>query len=318
MKKISAAAFILAGVLTFSAGMSGCAWVTDPVKQESVSGVTKESLIEKAVRTFTEIRSLDMDLKTEMDLRIGTKGFELELKSESDAGIEDIMNGSSHFEGNIKLSALGLDNTIGFERYQEKEGEGTVDYTKLSVSGEEGIWIRSVYDGSTKSVQAAEEAGGIKQMSAVQLSDVYSRFKESIADLKLEEGTVSYNGTDCYLVSGNITGDKLAAILQATGQDISVQENDFSVIDMDVRLYFKADDETPYAAELDLEDTIRKIVSSQAESLSGMEIWADTVKLTLVFNEYDKLTDIKVPDEVKDNALDGIDSLNVQNLLMGV
>lgn len=317
MKKIMAVPLIVAGLAVFSASLTGC--LPEPAVTGQEESTSKERLLENAVKTLTKIDSLDMDIKADMDLRVGTHGLELEMENVSGVNIQSLKNGTSHFKGNMKISALGLNNDLEFEGYQENNEEGKNNYTRLSAGGSEGSWVYTKTGNGSLSTKETTEIADIDQMSITEVLNVYDKFNESIADLKLDEGTVSYDNTDCYLVSGKMTGGKLAELIRAMGQDIPAEvNNNFNMIELDSKLYFRADDEMPCAAEFNLEDTVKNILGSQAGNMNGIEIAADTLKFTILFNSFDKVSGIKVPDEVKNNAMEGIDSLNLQNILMGI
>ena len=63
---------------------------------------------------------------------------------------------------------------------------------------------------------------------------------------------------------------------------------------------------------------IEQMMKAQASStMQGMEMTAEEMKLSVVFNSFDKVKDVTVPDDVKQNAVEGADALDVQSLLMG-
>ena len=308
--------FVLSCAAAFSAVTSGCSQESTGSDQKLI---TKESLLENAVLTFTDTGSLDMDVKADLDLSVVARGFDIALNNKCESNIIVHKNGSSHYKGEMIVSAAGTENKLGLEGYHKTDGNDATDYTKLSANGNEGSWIRSVSE-SEKENSAVSGSGGAYKMGLIRVLNVYDKFKENITDLNLAEDTVSYNGTDCYLVSGRLTGDNLADLVRTVYPDnpYMIEKNDFSKISLDTMLYFRSSDEIPYALELDLRDTVRNIFIPHSGDISVFDISSDKMLMTVLFNEYSKAEEMSVPDDIKNNAQLSVDTFDIQNLLLGV
>ena len=305
MKKRIFTGIILAGTVAVTAGLAGCGGQT---KQ----AVTKDDLLEKAVDTFTKMQSMDADVKMDMAMNMSASGISMDMKNKADMNAVGIKDGATHVTGKMDVSALGQERALEVESYTVKEGTDMVQYSKVAESGSAGTWTKTT-------TNVGELTDSSSQLSVSQIGEAYAKLKDSLSDLTLQSGTVNYNNTNCYLVSGTVKGEKLAEIAGSSGQTIPEEtKKSLEQLNIDTQLYFRADDETPYAIEADMADAIEKMMKAQSSSaMQGMEMTAEEMKMSVVFNSFDKVKDVTVPDDVKQNAVEGADALNVQSLLMG-
>ena len=307
MKKRIFTGIVLAGAVVLSAGMAGCG--AQATKQAEI--LTKDTLLEKAVDTFTNMRSMNMDMSMDMAVKMSASGFSMEMKEEMDFNVTSTNDGKSHLTGEAYISALGQEKDINMESYTVREGNDLTQYSRMGEGSNEGSW----YYKKTKA-DADEAVDAVSEMSVSQIADMYSKLKDSFSDLTLHEEKVSYNNVECYLMDGTIKGEKLAQTMQSANREIPEESlKSMQMIDMDTSLYFRADDETPYAIEIDLGKAIEDMLAAQYEQMQGMEISAEEMKVGLIFNSFNSVNEIKVPDSVKNTAVEGVDSLDVQSLM---
>lgn len=305
MKKRALKGVMIAGAVISVIGAVGCS--NQPTRSVAL---TKDDLIEKAVETFAKTKSVDADLDADMNMKLSATGLNMEVKYQADFNAVSNDSGESHVKGNMDISGVGLENTIELENYTVKDNNDFLRYTRSNEAGTEGTWTYS-------RASDVQDIDITSEMSISQLADAYGKLKDSLSELKLENGTVSFNNTSCYLVSGTITGDKLADLMSSSGQDIDAEAKEsISMIDLDTELYFKASDETPYAVVMDMREAIENIIGAQVGDSTGMDISVDKMKFEIIFNSFDKTADINVPDNVKNSAVETVDGLDIQNLLI--
>ena len=274
--------------------------------------MTKDALLDKAAETFATLESVDADVDMNYDMNISADGMSMDMSMSADMNVVSDKENASHLTGDMEMKMLGQDMDMDIETYTVKEGDEYIAYSKVTGTGvDEGNWTyRKIDDPGTDS----------SEMSVSQIADAYNQLKDSLSDLTLQSGTVSYNGENCYLISGTIPGEKFAELAKKAGQDMSSEgAENLKLMDLDTEVYFKASDQTPYAMVMDLSKAIENMIKSQAgDQLGSYDISANESKISVVFNELNGSTDIVVPDDVKQSATESEDSIDVQDMLFSL
>lgn len=306
MKKKMITGLALAGIAAVSAGLAGCGG--QPVKQ---AAVTKDSLLEKAVDTFADMKSADADIKMDLDVKMSASGFSMEMKNNTDMKLEGITDGTSHMKGHMNLVALGQNKDADIETYTVKDGNDLIQYSKTAESGSDGTWTYTVIpDGA----QLTTSSG----LDVSKIAEAYEKMKDAFSELTLHDGTVNYNDVDCYLMDGTITGEKLVQIMSESGQeaDQTTVEN-AKMMNYDTALYFRASDETIYAVEMDLGKAMENMIAAQTSQNTGMDmdISAEAMKVGVIFNSFNSVNEVTVPEEVKKSAIESSEAMDIQSLI---
>ena len=313
MKKKIITGIAVIGMIAVSAPLAGCG--AQATRQ--AEPVTKDSLLDKALDTFTKMESMNADINLNMDLKLGATGISMEMENKTDMNVEGIKDGDSHITGNLHVVAMGQEKDVQIESYTVREGDDTVHYSKTDDGSNKGNWTYFKTPADISGITDTTGSGNdISEMSISQIADIYSRLKESFSDLNLHSETVSYNNVNCYLMDGTIKGEKLAQLTDTLGQnpdEASLQN--MKMMDLDTKLYFRSNDETPYAIEIDLGKAIENIISSQSEQMKGVEVSAEEMKVGIIFDSFNEVKEVKVPDSIKNNATESTDSLDVQSLI---
>ena len=195
-----------------------------------------------------------------------------------------------------------------------REGNELTQYSRMGEGSNEGSWsyVKTTAD-------AVDAADTVSEMSVSQIADMYSKLKDSFSDLTLHEEKVRYNNVECYLMDGTIKGEKLAQTMQSTNQEVTEESlKSMQLMDLGASLYFRADDEAPYAVEIDLGKAIEDMLAAQSDQMQGMEISAEEMKVGVIFNSFNNVNEIKVPDAVKNSAVESADIsdvLDIQNFM---
>ena len=132
---------------------------------------------------------------------------------------------------------------------------------------------------------------------------------------------LNYNNVNCYLMDGTIKGDKLAKMMSESGQDVDqASAENLKNMDFDTSIYFRANDETPYAIEIDLGKAIEGVLAAQSQQMQeiqGLDISAEEMKVKVIFNAFNNVKEISVPEDVKKSAIEGDATFDMQDF-MGV
>ncbi len=304
MKKKITTGMIIAGSVILSAGLAGCG-----AQNTKQADITKDSLIQKAADTFASLKSVDADIDMDMDVKISATGFSMEMKNDAQMEAESCNDGSSHIKGHMNMSAIGMEKDADVEMYTVKEGDEFIQYYKITESGNEDVWTYSKSD--NQALASVEELDESKVNEAVQkLNGVFS-------DMKLHKDTVNFNNVNCYLMEGTVEGEKIAQFMTETVPDIDQTALDsYKMMDFDTSFYFKANDETPYAVVIDMKDAVKNIVAAQLDQTEGlnMDISAEEMKATVIFNSFNNVKEIKVPEEVKKKAVETSEPFDMTSL----
>lgn len=310
MKKRIFTGIALAGAAALSVSMAGCG--AGATKQAEV--LTKDTLLDKALDTFTNMRSMDADISMDMAVKMSASGFSMEMENKMDMNAAGTKDGNSHLTGKSHISALGQEREINMESYTVREGNELTQYSRMGEGSNEGSWsyVKTTAD-------AVDAADTVSEMSVSQIADMYSKLKDSFSDLTLHEEKVRYNNVECYLMDGTIKGEKLAQTMQSTNQEVTEESlKSMQLMDLGASLYFRADDEAPYAVEIDLGKAIEDMLAAQSDQMQGMEISAEEMKVGVIFNSFNNVNEIKVPDAVKNSAVESADIsdvLDIQNFM---
>lgn len=305
MKKKITTGIMIAGAAILSAGLAGCG-----AQNTKQAEVTKDSLIEKAADVFASSKSVDADLDMDMDVKLSGSGFSMDIKYDAKMDVEVCKDGTSHLNGHVKMSALGMNADSEVEMYTVKEGNELIQYYMKSQSGQEaGSWMH------TKSGDYA--LGTAEKLDVSEILEAFSEMQDMFSDLKLQKDTVDYNNVNCYLMDGTIKGEKLAEFISEYGSDIDQTSIEaYKKMDFKASFYFKAKDETPYAVVVDMKDAIEKIVADELGQTEGvdMDVSAEEMKVSLMFNSFDNVKEIKVPEEVKQKAVETTEPFDITEL----
>ena len=209
----------------------------------------------------------------------------------------------------MNMPAIGMEKDADVEMYTVKEGDEFIQYYKITESGNEDVWTYSKSD--NQALASVEELDESKVNEAVQkLNGVFS-------DMKLHKDTVNFNNVNCYLMEGTVEGEKIAQFMTETVPDIDQTALDsYKMMDFDTSFYFKANDETPYAVVIDMKDAVKNIVAAQLDQTEGlnMDISAEEMKATVIFNSFNNVKEIKVPEEVKKKAVETSEPFDMTSL----
>ncbi len=308
MKKRIITGIAMTGIVGVSAVLAGCGGQT--TKQ---AGITKDSLIEKAVDTFAKMESLDADIDMNMDVTMSATGLSISMKNDSEMNVAGITDGTSHVKGKMNLVAMGQDRNVDIESYTVKEGNDLIQYSKASEAGTDSGWTYT--KAGEGFVQSASE------LDVSKISEAAEKLGEACSDLKLHDETVNYNNVNCYLMDGTIKGDKLAKMMSESGQDVDqASAENLKNMDFDTSIYFRANDETPYAIEIDLGKAIEGVLAAQSQQMQeiqGLDISAEEMKVKVIFNAFNNVKEISVPEDVKKSAIEGDATFDMQDF-MGV
>lgn len=268
MKKIIA---LLLTVCMFGTVLTGCS-----------EKVTVEGLLEKANTQVTEAKSVDSTLDLDLELGVDYSGMTMSMGISGDLDIQAHKESdSAYMNGELELNVLGMTQAVNVESYAVKDGDKYISYS----SNEEGVWT----------YEEVEEPQGLTEQL-----NVFNYASQNIEAFKLLEETATFNEKECYVVEGTLKGDQLKDILSSVNtEDMlgSDAELDLSEMYLNLTCYFEKETQAPVGIELEIPEEFKVPTEGEEGSLS-----IKTLAISVVYNSFDKVEEIKVPQEVKDAA----------------
>lgn len=258
----------MAAVVT-AALMSGCG-----------KKATPENLFSDMAGNAGNIQSASCSLNLTMEMSDGTAA--LAFVMDMDLGITADPQ-ALHGKGRAALNAYGMEETHNVETYQVKDGDGYVTYTLT-----DDVWSRST------------QADGTDRVSIDLASDVESQAERFEMAGELTE----INGKDCYEMIGAIEGDVVSGmpgedILESlTGLDLD--EETLSDVEIPCIIDVYRDGILPARIYIDMSEIINTMVQA-----ADQEITVSVCGIEMIYEEYDCIDEIRVPEEAVTAARDG-------------
>ncbi|MDE6531681.1 MAG: hypothetical protein K2K96_13065 [Lachnospiraceae bacterium] len=276
---------------------------------------TVESLVDGMYDS--EIESQTAEVEMDIALSVTAMGLSFDVTVGGDLEVQTSgMNGddqTSYIDGEItmKAPAGSIDEKMGFEAYAIVD-DGTV--TSYSCVDNDGVWYKTEVE--------SDDSDALDQ-------DTIDKITEAMKDVlkengELAEDTEKVEGEECYVLTATIEGDDWSAILkpmrgmlddamEEAGVDIDVLSW-FEYFSADITYYISKDTGYLVKAEMDMSDTdiygmVGQIMKdSGAEALIGdfedmiEEISFSKFYVSAVYSDIND-TEIKIPDDVIDNAV---------------
>lgn len=193
-------------------------------------------------------------------------------------------------EGKISMNIAGTDVSMDMSNYQLEEDGETVSYMYANE-----MWVKETIDGE-------EEETALS-------ADMVERLTEQSKAFALSEELVTVNEKECFELKGDI-GGKFAAdmvgedMLETFGMGGAVSEEDIEDLEIPCTIAVYKESILPASISIDMKDVVTKAM----EEAGGMEI--QELNLELNFDEYNKVKEIKLPKDAKEQAVDAGGSLS--------
>lgn len=300
MRKLFKTAIPLVGILAAATVFAGCTSVKQAHK------LTVSDLFADAVNVIKKNNSLSVDGDVDMSVKMESSGLSFAVDVTGDAKMEaDIKNDVVHSEFDAEIGTMGLSQSMLVENYVVRDGEKYISYTaKTTGDRQDKRWAYTVRDAGGFSIAELISKVDIKDDGFI------NSLENATTDMVITGETETIDDKECYVVSG---------ILQLNGNTFNGFSSDHTTTITDDKLdiksvwYFAKDNHELKRTELDLASSVKKI------NTDAFDIAFEPEKLNLTLDfSYDKKIEITVPEEIKENAKESVDSEHAIELMMSM
>ena len=298
MRKLFKTAIPVAGILAAATVFAGCTSVKQADK------LTVSDLFADAVNIIKKNNSLSVDGDVDMSVKMESSGLSFAVDVTGDAKMEaDIKNDVVHSEFDSEIGTMGLSQSMLVENYVVRDGEKYISYTaKTTGDDQDKQWSYTIKDTGGFSVAEFLNKIDIKDDGFI------NALENATTDLVITGEAETIENKECYVVSG---------ILQLNGDAINNFSSEHTTTVTDDKLdiksvwYFAKDNHELKRAKLDLASSIKNINTD----VFNIAFEPEKLNLTLDFS-YDSTIEITVPEEIKENAKESVDSEHAIDLMM--
>lgn len=242
---------------------------------------TPENLLTDMGKNLAEVESEVMKLEVGAEMTDGTDtiGIEMELDMESILKTKD-----SHAKGKVNLEMMGTNIGTEIEMYNVKEDDKYVTYMMAADE-----WSKEEID--------AED------VDSASTTEDFEKMAEDIAKhadaFTLSEEKTEVDGKKCFELKGEIDGGEVSDLMEddMMGELSSAGVDSDMLSDMKVPCTIAIYEEELLPAKISLD--MKSAMKDLAEE-SGVEI--SEFYLDIVYMEFDSVDEIKVPEDVKEEA----------------
>lgn len=233
---------------------------------------TPENLLADMVKNSAAAESVSGNIA--VTLGMGSELGDVDLKLDLD--MESVNKPEAmHLKGQVGFNYVGVNMNLDLEMYQLKEEGKYVTYASSN-----GIWSKEESDDEEISFQTGS----------------FKDFKEMADSFTLSEEKTEVEGKECFELKGEFKGEDLGDLIDpsmlgelGTGEDISEDMFDNVTIPCTIEIYSKTI--LPARISMDMTDALKNLEDETA-SINKMS-------MDVTFKEYDKVKEIKLPEEAK-------------------
>lgn len=251
--------------------------------------VSLDDLMSDSKSALEEVNSANLELGMNVDISIESSGFEVPMIM--DLTMEgDMVNdpSSMNMTMDLAVSMLGQEESMTGQVYVVEEDGQTVTYAK---SSELAGWTREVNSNF--------------EFEEIITPDFLDNFDKDT--LQLETTDEKINDQAVYLLTGKMKSEAFEEAMPEMGSDLLGSAGVFddttsttSNMQIDGKVYLYKDSKLPAKITLDLKDGFDEMLSASMQDSLGSDASCtiNEFVLTLTFNEYNKVDQITVPEEV--------------------
>lgn len=261
--------------------------------------VTAESVLSDMSKNMEAKNSVEGTMSFSFEGNIAQESagtsVSVDMNMELSADIQSMLGDtqSSYMNGTIDMSVMGINIAMPMEVYTVSEDGAMVSYTGIQEQ-----WIKAPADES--------QSSGIDE--GLFSSDYESLIDDGSAVVVLSDETKQIEGKECYEVTMSLQGEAIEEILGASMNmagsaldGLDEEAMDWSGASQDCLIYIDTEDKLPVRAEADMTDLLNRMYEAMEGDVSA-EI--STMKISIVYNGFDTVDGITVPEEVKASAVE--------------
>lgn len=244
---------------------------------------TPENLLTDMVKNSKDAKSVEANMKLAAEMGADAASMSITMDADIAATKEPE---ASHINATVGLKFGSTDMNTDMEMYQVKEDDEDITYTCI-----QDVW--------------AKESGDKKE--DVLDEGMFKDIQKAYESFELKEELVKVNDEECFELTGKIDGELLDGIidqdmLESFSSDLNLNEDGLKDAKIPCTIDIYKDSILPARIYIDMKEVLEKLYTDELE---GVEVKDYYVELT--YNEYDKVDEIKVPEEAKKSAIDGLD-----------
>lgn len=260
--------FLIVGVL--GCILAGCSGKMTPRKivdqmEKKIAGVS----------SFSNRVELDIKMEEVVHYTKVTMDMTMENTMDPKAG---------HAKGNAEVVMGGVQLDSEMEIYQIMEEGKQVTY-----SGLDGQWNRETAESSSSGIALD--------------TNLFTEIGDSMDQFQLAEQPVEVGGKNCYEMYGNVTGQQLVGVLGSQmihGFGLVELPDDSVIAELEIPIIFDVYQEELLPARMQVDMTeVLNILYDQLGEKTDVSNYA----IKLLFEEYNQVKEIQVPQEIRQNAL---------------
>jgi len=238
---------------------------------------TKESLLKDYVKNMEDLKTADMDMDFNCAFDISQDDMSLAMELSGDADMKYVKEDGdfkAYTNADVKLTLFGISRNTQTENYIIGEDGKVTTYSKLK---DEDEWSKTE---DTDFTLFGEN------VDVTQLQEA----------LTLQEETVVEDQTECYVLTGTVTG-KDAQTIGSLGLDLDLED-----LEMYIALRLSKEEKKPVSITYTVdEESFNKVLKDTlGDELEGAEANIRDFEIVIRFDSINEDMTIEVPDEVFD------------------
>lgn len=278
-----------------------------------------------------EVESQTADAEMEIELSISAMGFSFDVSADGDFEVQSSMGkrdaATTYINGDfaVKIPVGDIDEKLGIEAYSIVD-DGTVTSYGCVDGGE---WYMTEIE--------SDDSDGIDQET---IDGVTEAMKDVLKENgELAEDTEKVEGEECYVITATIEGSDWSDILEPMQDMINeaMEEVDmdvdmlswFEYLSADITYYISKDNGYLVKSEMDMSDTdLFGMFEQMVKDLGGEEALGDVLDavesvsfskfyISVVYSDIND-TNVEVPDDVIDDAVDVNDAVSIDDIMGGI
>lgn len=297
MKVLKKAAIISIVGIFAAAPIAGCA------QQKRSAKLTATDLFADALKAIKDNNYYEIEGDINLGLKMEASGLSFGVNATGEFESEvDVKSEIVHSDMDINAGMFGLSQNFELESYTLHEDDKVINYKSQSVAGQsDENWSYTIKDANEHSWKSFLEKIDLKN------DEFLSGLNKACSDLILEKETKIIDEKECYVVSGILQiDDELFSEITAGAFTVSEVDN----LDLDSVWYFTKDKHELKRAELNIDASVKTIQNE----MNNFKFTPEKIMLYLDFS-FDKSKTVSIPDEIKNNAKESVDSENAFELM---
>lgn len=243
---------------------------------------TSKSVLSKCYKNIKDVKSVEGSSEIKIDM--AQSDNQIAVNVFMDTKMVQKSNEMSA-EGNVRIEALGSENSMEFDVYQVKEEDQYVQYMEMM----------------EQCMKETIDADDVQQVVPV---ESFGMMKKLYEEFELSGKTVEIDGKECYQLKGIIKGEDFekaidAKMLETLGLNEIFSEDIIKNLELPCEIAIDKKEMMPVSMKMDMKETMGDM------GLSSLGIEVKECYMEQKFEKFNTVDKIEVPKEVQEKAQDG-------------